>query len=77
FPHANPTYKSLLGKPWPFYNNWCEVFGKHRAQGSVCGDFDSAKEDIDKLLDEYGEEEEEGKGDTTGEEEHTFVGGIA
>ncbi|KAG8376454.1 hypothetical protein BUALT_Bualt09G0065000 [Buddleja alternifolia] len=37
-----PTARAMRWKSWPYYDSWCEIFGKDRANGNGAEDFHDA-----------------------------------
>ncbi|KAG8372471.1 hypothetical protein BUALT_Bualt12G0069600 [Buddleja alternifolia] len=36
---AEPTVRAMRYKSWPYYDSWCEIFGKDRTNGNKAEDF--------------------------------------
>ncbi|KAG8390603.1 hypothetical protein BUALT_Bualt01G0100700 [Buddleja alternifolia] len=39
---TEPMARTMRWKSWPYYNSWCEIFGKDRANGNGAEDFHDA-----------------------------------
>ncbi|KAG8364017.1 hypothetical protein BUALT_Bualt19G0082500 [Buddleja alternifolia] len=39
---TEPTTRSMRWKSWPYYDSWCEIFGKDQANGNGAEDFHDA-----------------------------------
>lgn len=45
---ADPNARLMRHKSWPFYHDWCEIFGKDRATGEHARGFSDMVEDLNE-----------------------------
>lgn len=43
---SDPNARTMRNKSWPFYDDWCDIFGKDRATGHNAEGFVDAVQDV-------------------------------